>query len=124
MNIKISNIDALTQAFDAAQHGCRQRTIGIDDILSTLQQVEDHLRIPKGKLDGVRMDANPCAQTFPRAYRYTPMSTQFSAVYKNRCWHITDIYRGKCGGPRSAVRIELTDAAREAVLEHASFIQY
>ena len=72
-------------------------------------------------MDGIYIYADPNAEDTSASYRYPPDSTHFIATFRSDDdeWYVTAIYRGPCRSPKSAVHIELTDAAQEAVLRRA-----
>lgn len=90
------------------------RTITPSDILGLLTDVEDHLGIPKTHLKGVSVTANPNAQSFPAAYKYTPEATYFRATHTGKNWRLERVWRDTCRTCRAA--INLTDDARAAIL--------
>lgn len=104
----------LNDELDEVQKRCTARIITAEQICSILQSYTNDLRIPKGAMEGIEIEVNPCAQSFPRAYKFTPESTQFTAVYKRGSWRITDIRRDTCRTWK--IHAKLTDAAKEAIV--------
>lgn len=107
----------LTDAIKEAEGRATARTITAEIVLKTLSEVENRLNIAKKYLKGVKVIANPNAQTFPRAYKYTAESTYFCAEHNGKAWKITNIYREECENTR--VNIELTDDAKAAIIRNA-----
>ncbi len=58
------------------------------------------------------------AEHFPNAYKHTPESTHFTAVFNGKCWAITELYRDACPNRTgfNAV-VMLTDTAKMALVE-------
>ena len=94
----------LTDAIDAAEGRSTERTITAYDVIESLRSVENSLNIPKKHLEGVSVTIDVNAQRFPKAYRYTPESTIFSATWRKGSWRVTDIYRGECRSPDHTFR--------------------
>lgn len=113
--------ETLTPAIKEAEGRATERTIDAAVIIRTLNEVTDTLGISKKAMEGVWVDCNPHAQTFPRAYKYTPMSTQFSAVYKAGSWRLTNIRRDACRNNR--IVIFHTQTSREALIDRLSIIK-
>lgn len=111
---------ALFDAIRAAEGRATARTITPEEVVSALDIVERKLDLPKKHLDGVTVDIDYHAQDFPRAYKYTPESTHFCAVYKRGSWRVIDIYRATTRRASQAYKVDLTDAAKEAIIAHYS----
>jgi hypothetical protein len=120
--IKEANLDKLTAAIKAAEGRATARTITAKDIISAAEKVTRHLSIPKKTMIGVTADVDINAQDFPSAYKYTPESTQFSMVYCASGWAMDGICRGITRRANRAVDIQLTEAAKEAVLINATMM--
>ena len=113
--------ETLIPAIKEAEGRASERTIDAVVIIRTLNEVTKTLGISKKAMEGVWVDCNPHAQTFPRAYKYTPMSTQFSAVFKAGSWRLTNIRRDVCRNNR--IVIFHTQASREALIDRFSIIK-
>ncbi len=83
------------------------RTIRAIDVCRALRDIERKLALPKVALEGVEVDVDLNAQTFPRAYKWQPDSTQFKAIYRNRHWSVTEIGRERCRGHKEAIHIKM-----------------
>ena len=114
-------VAALTEQLDLVQHRCRERCITGEVILSMLCDIEKDLRIPKKAMEGITAKVNYYAQKFPRAYKYTPESTWFTATYKRGQWEITGIYRDVCTTSKGS--LTLTEEAEKAIISRATRIQ-
>lgn len=107
-------LNALQESIKEAEGKARERKLNYHDIFYYLEKVEKKLDITKKAMEGVKVFCDPNAQEFPRAYKWTPESTQFTAEYKNGTWRITDIFRDDCG--RHKISIKLTEEAEQAIL--------
>ena len=119
LKIKINkgNTGKIEDAIKAAEGRATARTINAGWIMNSVERVEDALNIPKTHMKGIRVDVDPHAQSFPRAYKYTPESTQFSAEYNGKEWVLTGIWRGACHGCTQEFSITLTDEAKAAIIK-------
>lgn len=109
----------LTKVIKQAEGKSRERTIDASDICKGITEVEKQLQgITKKAMKGVKFGYDTNAQSFPKAYKYIPMSTIFTAEFDGKEWRITDIYRGECG--KGKCDISLTDEAKKAILEKIS----
>lgn len=116
---KEKNFDKIQKILDDVQNRCTARTITIKDMEDYLKKAEAKLELPKKYLDGVKVLIDCNAQDFPRAYKYTPMSTYFCATYKSGSWRITDIDRGET--EKIPVKIVLTQEAKDQILKKFEF---
>ena len=105
---------------DAVQARCTSRTITPLRILDELLDIEDALGIPKKAMDGVSVSVDANAQNFPSAYKFTPESTRFKAVYRGGCWRITDIRRDRTRRESQKVVVSHTEASRAALIDKYS----
>ena len=110
---------ALTEAIEEAQKRCTARTIDAFIVCRNLEEVERRLDLPKRALEGISVTVDPNAQDFPKAYKYTPESTVFSAVYKSGSWKITDVTREKTAKLFQGTRVTLTEEAKAEVIARA-----
>lgn len=107
--------ERLTAEIEKAEGRARERTIDAEDVCRAIIEVESKLNITKKAMKGVCFTYNHYAQNFPRAYKYTPMSTHFKAEFNGTEWKITDIYRDIC--TNKSAHIQLTDEAKQAIIE-------
>lgn len=120
----VEKVNARAAAMLAAvQSRATARTITPADMVNTLDAVEKRLGISKKALEGCRVDVDVNAQTFPRAYKYTAESTQFSAVYMHGGWRVTYISRDKCKNPSRRYVVDLTDAAKAAIIDRCTVFE-
>lgn len=114
----VEKVNARAAAMLAAvQSRATARTITPAGMVNALAAVEKRLGISKKALEGCRVDVDINAQTFPRAYKYTAESTHFSAVYMRGGWRVTYVGRNKCKGPSRRYVVDLTDAAKAAIID-------
>lgn len=108
--------DLVEKAIKEAEGKARERTICASDIYMALEEVEENLSIPKKYMSGISVEADLNAQSFANAYKYKPMSTHFTAEYKNGSWRLTDICRDVCR-PNPRIRLSLTEDAKAALIK-------
>lgn len=96
------------------------RTISALDIVSALADVESRLRITKKALNGVSVVIDLNAQDFPSAYKWTPDSTIFWAMFKLGRWFITDIKRDTTRRASQRVVVFHTEASKAALVSRFS----
>lgn len=116
--------EPLNAAIKKAEGRARARCIDPASIVKSLESVEKNLNIPKKYLRGVKVTVCPYAQNFPHAYliyaHTPPKATWFRAEYRSSGWVVTEIYRGECARANREYSIELTDAAKTAVIDRIS----
>ena len=80
--------------------------------------VLENIKLPIAKkyYEGIEVEIDVNAQDFPNAYKYTPESTIFCAVYKNRNWHITNIRRDTCKRPKEKITLVLPSETKQAII--------
>lgn len=105
----------LSDAINDVQAKCRVRKITTDDVIKAIRNIENHLRLPIKKMNGVHAWINPNYQTFKRAYNGIPESTHFGLTYKNGCWYMDRICRKQC--TNQYMYCVLTDEAKRYLIE-------
>lgn len=112
--------NGIRSALDVLQGRATERTLTVDRITYICNEVERTLRISKAALTGTTIIYDG-AEHFARAYKYSPMSTQFSATYNGRTWVVTSISRDYCPNRTGwNVIVNLSETAKAAVLERAA----
>ena len=99
MNIaKNVNMEKLQQIIDEAEGKARERTLTAEELIKAVEEVDDYCRQfgTMKDLEGTAVWVDVNAQSFPRAYKYIPMSTQFRLVRKASCWKLDMVTRMKC----------------------------
>ena len=109
----------IDDAIKIAEGRARERTITAERIAKACIRIEDELSIPKKALEGVTAHVDLHACVFPNAYKYTPMSTQFTVVYRNGSWRLTDICRDDCNHKNSFYIVH-TEDSKAALVERFS----
>jgi hypothetical protein len=115
--VKEANADRINAAIKEAEGRATARTITAKDVISAAEKITRRLDISKTALKGVSAHVDAWAQDFPRAYKYTPESTQFDLIHTGSGWALVNVDRDRTHGARDAAQIRLTDAARAAVLD-------
>lgn len=119
MRIRIckENRDKLQAALNEAQGKSRERTITVDDIICSVKDVEDELRIPKKYMVGIKVVSDQCCQNFPNAYKYTPYSTQFGMERTASGWFLTWVDRRPTKRAGNQYNLTLTEDAKKALVD-------
>ena len=105
----------LREIIACAEGRATVRRLSVDDIMTAIDDVPGCVK--KKHLPGCEVHCDPHAQTFPRAYKHTPDSTHFSAVYRASGWYLTRVCRDTCGTSRG--RLVLTDGAKADIIAAA-----
>ena len=106
-------------AIREAEGRATERTLTLSIILDNLIIVENRLDVSKKALNGTKVFADPHAQKFPRAYKYVPMSTHFSAEFENGKWYLLSVDRERCT-EGDGLRLILSDSCRSALIDRFS----
>ena len=119
MKIRIckENRDKIQKALDAVQGRCKERTITVDDIIYSVKDVEDNLKIAKKAMIGVKVESDQCCQNFPNAYKHTPYSTQYGMERTTGGWFLTWVERRPTKRAGNQYNLELTEAAKMALVD-------
>lgn len=116
--IKESNRDRIQSALDQAQERARVRTVSADDVIRSVERIQEILKVSTRKLNGSTAWIDPHAQTFPGAYKGIPESTQFQISATAGTWKLIKIIRGRCKGATQGINISLSEEGDEAILSH------
>ena len=111
------NRDKIQKALDAVQGRCKERTITVDDIIYSVKDVEDNLKIAKKAMIGVKVESDQCCQNFPNAYKHTPYSTQYGMERTTGGWFLTWVERRPTKRAGNQYNLELTEAAKMALVD-------
>lgn len=127
MKIRIDNVEKVVAAIDTVQARAQVRTIVYTDVLTACHAVENRLQIPKKAMNYIMFTADINAQSFPNAYgaiaRTRPMSTVITCEYSNGYWYLMDVRRDYCRRPTKAYAVQLTEAAKTAIIERCEFFR-
>jgi len=117
MLIKDANKSRIEEMIKAAEGKATARTITYKDIVDSIEILEEKLNIPKKHMEGISASIDYNAQTFPRAYKYTPSSTCFEVVRKKSGWDLMYVERSRCRNEEQAFDVVLTEKAKEEILK-------
>lgn len=90
--------DKLEAIIAKAEGKARERTLTVDELFKALDEIDSYcaqLGTVKD-LIGTKVEVNINAQTFPSAYKYTPMSTWFTVERKSSGWDLISVTRDIC----------------------------
>lgn len=112
--------EKLMELIHEAEGRSYERTITAPDIIKMLNRIESHILEFSTKKDayGTTVSVDIHAQNFARAYRFTPMSTHFDAVWESNGWKITNIYRSQTRRAGHAVHICFTEETKKNMAVH------
>ena len=120
IKIDEKHLEKLQAAIDEAQGMAKVRRIDAEDMIAFCNRVFAFVGITKKALNGCKLKADIHAQSFPNSYRYAPESTQFNAEYRNGCWYLLDVYRGRMDRTYRVAFLSLTEEAKEAIIQSKS----
>lgn len=121
--INLKNKEKIQMVLSEVQNKCKVRTIDILDIEIALEKVEKFLGISKKAMQDISVEIDYNAEKFPSSYKYTPESTIFRARYYNGSWRIVDVSREITHAPTKAAVINLTECAKQAILESKKYVE-
>ena len=99
IKINEANLEKINKAIDEAEGRATVRRIGGMSVLNAVKEIEEHFDIPKKLMTGIMVDVDINAQNFPKAYKYTPESTQFIVLRKKSGWYLMGVTRDNCRVP-------------------------
>ena len=119
-------IDALCESVQGrASVRCINYNVISDTTLRVLAHYTCKLGLSKKALDGCIFTVDLYADKLPRSYKNSTgaMSTVFSFKYHNGKVYITGVTRHQMGqSANRRVRADLTDTAKAAIIENASYM--
>ena len=119
--LKEKNRKKIELELDAVQHRCTARLISFDDIVKMSKEIKNHYSLSNKDLDGCKFVIDVHAQTFPSAYKYTPESTKCILKFKSSYWKLLDIYRAETNKEGGIVEAQLTELAKQAIIERFTY---
>ena len=127
LNEKNANkIDTLCESVQGrAAARCIDYNIISDTVQRVLLRYMCKLGLTKKSLDGCIFTVDLFADELPKSYKYSTgaMSTVFSFKYHNGNVYITSVERQQMGqSAKRRVRADLTDTAKAAIIENASYM--
>ena len=119
MKINVNNKEKIEAALNETQSRAKARTISYEDILETIEHIEEKLNISKKAMVGVIARASLHCQHFPANYNGQPMGTEFTIQRFSSGWFLTGVSRENIEHVRK-YRLTLSESAKAAILENAS----
>lgn len=104
------------EALNAVEAG--QRVRRIDSVFFMMRYIMAGIRnieeiSCKADMLGMSFTIDPNAQDFPKAYKYTPMSTKVVIERTSSGWVVSDIYRGECQAAYGEIIYNFTKAQKD-----------
>lgn len=117
IKITEANAERINEYIAGIEGRSRERCVTYEMLVRDLDKIERSLGIPKKWLEGISGSIDHHAQTFPRSYRYTPLSTVVYFERRNNAWYFLGCDRDPCAAPGHAVKLKLTPDAERAIIE-------
>ena len=115
--ISETNRAKIEAAIAEAEGKATVRCVGFDTVGEVCKHIEKVLAVPKKYLEGVKFNVDPHAQNFPKAYKYTPESTQFTVEYSKGKWRVSDFRRAETHTPNNRyVCVEMSEETKQAII--------
>lgn len=122
MKINIDNCQKVEQALADVQKKARERTISYEDIIESINCIEDKLNISKKAMIGTKAHISLYCGHFPGAYKGTPMGTEFDIERFSTGWFLVGVDRYNVDHTRT-YHLTLSESAKEAILSNASVLK-
>lgn len=119
MKININNKEKIEAALNEVQSRAKARTISYEDILETIEHIEEKLNISKKAMVGVIARVSLYCEHFAGSYKGVPMGTEFTIQRFSSGWFLTGVSRENIEHVRK-YRLTLSESAKAAILENAS----
>lgn len=116
------NRNKIEKALDEVQKRCTARTIDYFDIVHELKAVINQLCFvcTKKGLENTSVWIDVNGQNFPNAYKFSPESTQFRALYLKGKWRLMYIGRDFCKSYAQRWEVSLSETAKQCILDSYS----
>ena len=112
------NRKRVAELLDSVQGGCKVRTVTVEEIYDISNKLLSYpISWTKTALEGSTFWIDLNAQTFPRAYKYTPQATVVELKMIKGSMRITSVSRDICTSKK--VSIHLSDTAKEFLIKNA-----
>ncbi|EFR42360.1 hypothetical protein [Dialister micraerophilus] len=112
------NKKRVAELLTSVQGGCKVRTVTVEDIYNISNELLNYpIHWTKTALEGSTFWIDLNAQTFPRAYKYTPQATIVKLKMIKGSMRITSVSRGTCTSKK--VDTYLSDTAKEFLIKNA-----
>jgi hypothetical protein len=112
-----AELDKLNAIIAGEEGRAKERRIDARMVCEAIEQIEDRLSLPKKRMEGIVAEVDMNAQDFPSAYKWKAQSTRFRMEYRKGSWRILSIYRADCRREKARYMLNLTEDARQAILE-------
>lgn len=113
---KESNYPKIEDEIKAVEGKATARRITTALIAYEIAKIERELSIPKKYMKGVKAHVDYNAQSFPKAYKYTPVSTHVKLEHTGSYWKVVDIWRDECQISGREIVLTLTEDAKSAII--------
>ena len=116
--ISEANENKIAEAIKECEGRASARCIDAKGIIKAAKDYTTALGVPKTAMLGLHVKVDLNAQRFPRAYKYTPESTQFDMEYTKSGWKLTWIGRAECRNPNHAYSMiyPMSDTLKSALV--------
>lgn len=115
--INDTNRTKIEAAIAEAEGKASVRCVGFDTVDEVCRHIEKVLAVPKKYLEGVKFSVDPHAQNFPKAYKYTPESTQFDVEFSKGKWRVSDFRRAKTRAPNNRyLCVVMPEETKQAII--------
>lgn len=113
--IKVENARRIEDAIKEAEGRATERTVDYLDLTYAIKEIEKRLDIPKVAMNGIMAHIDYHAQSFAKAYKYTPMSTHAIVKKTTSGWNLIGVHRDACRTKKYI--LDLPEAAKQALIE-------
>lgn len=116
------NRNKIEKALNEVQKRCTTRAINYFDIVHELKAVINQLCFvcTKKGLENTSVLIDVNGQNFPNAYKFSPESTQFGAIYLKGKWRLVYVGRDYCKSYAQRWNIYLSETAKQNILDSYS----
>lgn len=110
MKINVNNKEKIEAALNETQSRAKARTISYEDILETIEHIEEKLNISKKAMVGVIAHVSLYCEHFAGSYKGVPMGTEFTIQRFSSGWFLTKVDRYNVDHTRT-YRLTLSESA-------------
>ena len=108
------SLTKLEAEMQKANGKARERTVDADQVIRSLVDYENELKITKKALEGTKVTVNFWNQKPAKAYKYRMMTTFFTARFEKGSWRFIEAYRSDMRDWR--ISAELSETAKKALI--------
>lgn len=116
--IKVDNVRRIEDTIKAAEGRASERLIDFLDLTYAIKEIEKKLDIPKVAMTGITAHIDCHAQTFAKAYKYTPMSTHAIVKKTTSGWNLIGVHRDTCRTKKYL--LDLPETAKQALVDRCT----